>query len=43
VHDITGDLRLNAIQAWDALASGQPAQDHEQAICEAFVTRDGHA
>ncbi len=40
-------LHLAAIQAWQALASGQPAPgldpDLEQAIYEAFVTRDGHA
>src|SRR6266571_2182018 len=40
-------LHLAAIQAWQALASGQPAPgldpdpDLEQAIYEAFVTRDG--
>jgi hypothetical protein len=40
-------LQLGAIQAWQALASGQPAPDLdpdlEQDIYEAFVTSDGHA
>jgi hypothetical protein len=39
-------LHLSAIQAWQALASGQPAPgldpDVEQAIYEAFTTSDGH-
>lgn len=40
-------LHLSAIQGWQALASGQPAPDLdpaglEQAVYEAFVTRDGH-
>jgi hypothetical protein len=39
-------LHLCAIQAWQALASGQPAPsldpDLEQEIYEAFATSDGH-
>jgi hypothetical protein len=39
-------LHLSAIQAWQALAGGQPAPgldpDLEQAIYEAFTTGDGH-
>jgi hypothetical protein len=39
-------LHLSAIQAWRALAGGQPAPDLdtdlEQAIYEAFATSDGH-
>ena len=38
-------LHLSAIQAWQAVASGQPAPDLdpdlEQAIYEAFTTSDG--
>lgn len=39
-------LHLSAIQAWQALANGQPAPDLdpdlEQAIYEAFATGEGH-